>query len=124
MMQIQDLSGMSNNEIVEMAAELLATGSRKYDEDVGIAEAFIRKEERVDKDVRTILWVKKNNKEEYLYYTFNSEQQEFKSLDKETVEELLASGMLEFYKGQKLPGFEEWISEKEYKQLRNFEQDR
>jgi hypothetical protein len=89
---------------------------------------FIRKNASQDKEGRDILWVKdeksKDGKEKYHYYTFNANQQAFKSLEPEIIEELLANGMLEFYKDQKLPGFENWMSEKEYKEIRNSGQDR
>lgn len=127
MMKVQDISNMSNHEIVKMAWILL-TNSGVDLGDSNIANAFIRKDERQDKSVRDILWIKgegdKEGEEKYLYYTFNSTLQSFKPLEPEVIEELLASGMLEFYKDQKLPGFENWMSEKEYKEMRNSSQDR
>jgi len=126
-MLIQDISNMSNREVVQFAQIMLLQFGMEFGKDVGGCTGFIRKDERADKDVREILWVKdtsQNKCENYLYYTFNSEQQAFKTLDKETVEELLAAGMLELYKGQEMPGFENWISEKEYQVIRNSGQDR
>jgi hypothetical protein len=35
-------------------------------------------------------------------------------MDRELIEEFLAAGMIEFYEGKRLPGFENWISDKEY----------
>lgn len=127
MMKIQDISSMSNHEVVKMAWILLANCGIGIRES-SITNGFIRKNERADKSVRDILWIKdegsKESEEKYLYYTFNSSLQSFKTLEPEVIEELLASGMLEFYKDQKLPGFEDWISEKEYKEMRNSAQDR
>ena len=117
---------MSNTEVVELARIMLFKGGvdkRK----MGVNNTFIRRDSRADKEVRDILWLKdtdEQGKDKYLYYTFNSQQQAFKSLDRETIEELLASGMIEFYKDQQLPGFKDWIPEKEYQAMRNSRQDR
>lgn len=127
MMKVQDISSMSNHEVVKVAWILLANSGIGIGES-NITNGFIRKDERADKSVRDILWIKdessKEGEEKYLYYTFNSSLQSFKSLEPEVVEELLASGMLELYKDQKLPGFEYYISEREYKEIRNRSQDR
>jgi len=109
--EIQDLANMSNAEVVEKVVDLLSSNKFEFDICIGISSGFIRKDERADKEVRDILWVEnddKSSEDKYLYYTYNSEQKKFKVLEKEVVEELLASGMLELYKGNILPGFESW----------------
>jgi len=125
-MKVQDVSSMNNHEVVDFARMILVN-CEISNKDTGVSNAFIRKDAKYDKDVRDILWVKDRDDKEnerYLYYTFNAQQQSFKELDYDVVEELLSAGMLEFYKGQKLPGFENWISEKEYIKRRNEGQER
>ena len=43
-----------------------------------------------------------DNKKFY-YWTFNKEKQKFVELDKKTLEELILSGMLEFYGNEEVP---------------------
>ena len=114
LVDIKDTSGMSNHEVMVLADMMLehVVGEN------GTSSAFIRRNARNDKDIRDILWIKNGNG--YLYYTFNSEQQAYKLLDKETIAELLSSGMMELYKGEVLPGFENWISEKDYEVMKQY----
>lgn len=112
---VKDTSEMSNHEVMSLANSIL---SRTEDNNVGVSSAFIRCNSRNDKDVRDILWIK--NGDEYTYYTFNPQQQEYKLLGKDVVCDLLASGMLEFYKDEVLPGFENWMSEKDYEIMRQY----
>ena len=116
LVKIKDTSEMSNREVMVLANSMLARVGKKTE--VGTASAFIRRDTRNDKDVREILWIKTGN--EYLYYTFNLEQQEYKLLRKEVVLELLASGMMELYKDEMLPGFEKWIPEKDYEIMKQY----
>ena len=116
LVKIKDTSEMSNREVMVLANSMLARVGKKPA--VGTASAFIRRDTSNDKDVREILWIKTGN--EYLYYTFNLEQQEYKLLRKEVVLELLASGMMELYKDEILPGFEKWIPEKDYEIMKQY----
>ena len=62
----------------------------------------MKKDEHSKREPKEILWIKDETKTEkgnnqYLYYVFNSEQQQYKNLDKETLKDLLASEMLNLY---------------------------
>jgi len=116
MMRVQDLSHLSNNEISGLATKVLVFNGYDKD-DVGFKSAFIRKNALADKEERTFLWAKQKDeqgKDSFEYFTLNPQQQEFKPMDRELIEEFLAAGMIEFYEGERLPGFENWISDKEY----------
>jgi len=115
------LENMSNREVVTFARDVLVNADVSK---CGVVNVFATKQSKYDKDTRGILWVEDEersteDKKEYLYYVFNSEQQAFKSADYELIEELLANGMLEFYADTKLPGFENWGSEKENQEKLN-----
>lgn len=115
-----DLTHMSDFEVISFAKLLL---DNLESPQVGISVLCTRNKEDI-KDTKGVLWVRdfeeNSKKNKYSYYVFNSNQQQFKSLDKEVIEELMASGMLEFYFNTKLPGFEEWETEKQMQQrMRN-----
>jgi len=116
MMDVQDLSTLSNKEMSQLAITVLMLNG--YDEkNIGYNRAFIRRNALADKEERTFLWVKQKDEqgqESVEYFTFNFQQQEFKLMDRELIEEFLAAGMIEFYEGGRLPGFEHWASDKEY----------
>lgn len=105
---VQDISQLSNHEAITFSKFLLGKLNINP-ENLGYTHTFIRKNERTDKEVRDILWIKtfdENQNEKYLYYTFNADQQALKTLDKDTIEELLAAEMIEYYKDQKIPGID------------------
>jgi len=110
MVELGDLECMSDLEVITFAKMLL---NNLDIPEIGTSALFIRNKEDI-KDTKGVLWVKdiQQEKESYNYYVFNENQQQFKSLDKEVIGELLAAGMLEFYSNTKLPGFEGWDTEK------------
>ena len=116
--ELGELKHMSNEEVVVFAKLLLEFADVLQPK---VSTMFVRNKKEDRKETRSVLWIKdiENStecEEKYLYYVFNDKQQQFKSLDKEVLEELLASGILEFYANTKLPGFENWGSERQIQQ--------
>lgn len=125
--ELGELKHMSNEEVVVFAKLLLEFADVSQ---ANVSTMFVRNKKEDRKETRSVLSIKDienstESEEKYLYYVFNDKQQQFKSLDKEVLEELLASGILEMYANTKLPGFENWGSEKQIqKKIRNTGLDR
>ena len=80
MMELGELRHMADREVISFARAILLNANV---DKCGKVDAFIRRKDAIEKDTRGILWVQDeerstDDKKEYLYYVFNSEQQAFK----------------------------------------------
>lgn len=104
MMKAKSLKCMSNNEVVKFARYLLIRTNISKD-NVGIVNGFAGKDDNKINDPRTILWLKDEAEggEMIYYWTFNKSKQKFMNLSKDTLEDLILSGILEIYDDEKVP---------------------
>lgn len=104
MMNVKSLKSMSNTEVVKFARYLLIYANISK-ENVGIVNGFAGKDDNKINDPRNILWLKDevDGKEKMYYWTFNKDKQKFIDLSKDTLEDLILSGILEIYGDEKIP---------------------